>query len=285
MRKLRLPHRTLLLAFVVPFALVLFLTAAPPASAATQVEPPLTIVKPLTISSLSPAAGKLVTAEFAIRNDGANPMYLYHLGAAGRAPGCVDFNCPRVENFEIAEGVTLAPGQTYDYKEQRTFTVEGAYFFQLTYEVVVQQWSFVGDRIDVTVQPGLRLTQPLAVTPVHPAKNQQVPAQFEIANAGTEPITLGRLVVGARGPDCVPATWDCTRRPDYSFVNDLTLAPGESYEYSATRSFTENGRYWVQVSFIDEAGEWQQIGERIDFLVSDIGGVGIENLFLPLVQP
>jgi hypothetical protein len=284
MRKYLIVQPYLLLALVVSLALVLFAVPAPAASAATEAEPPLTIVKPLTITPLNPMAGKVVTAEFSIRNDGAEAVFLYQLGAAGRAPGCTDFSCSAVENFEIFKDVTIGPGETFDYKQQRIFLEEGVHFFQLTYEAIPREWRFIGDRVEVDVQPGLRLTQPLVLNPSAPAKDADVLATFELANAGTEPLSLARLVVGARGPDCVPADWSCTARPDHPAVDNLTLAPGEAYQYSATRAYADNGRYFVQVSFIGEAGVWEQIGERIQFLVSDIGGVGTENLYLPLVN-
>ena len=201
-----------------------------------QAEPPLTIVEPLTISSLSPSAGQLVTATFAVRNDGAEPIFLLHLLAAGRAPGCVDFGCPKVENFPVDADLTIAPGETYRYEAQRIFLPEGAYFFQLTYEVVATQWRFIGDRIGANVGPGLRLTQPLLLTPAEPAPGEPVLAQFELTNAGSVPISVSQLVAGARGPNCVPADWRCESRPDHAFVDNLVLDPGESYAYSATRA-------------------------------------------------
>jgi hypothetical protein len=284
MRKYLTVQPYFLLALVVSLALVWFAVPAPAASAATEAEPPLTIVKPLTITPLNPMAGKVVTAEFSIRNDGAEAVFLYQLGAAGRAPGCTDFSCSEVENFEIFKDVTIGPGETFDYKQQRIFLTEGVHFFQLTYEAIPRQWRFIGDRVEVDVQPGLRLTEPLVLNPSAPAKDAAVLATFKLANAGSEPLSFARLVVGARGPDCVPADWSCTARPDHPVVDNLTLAPGEAYQYSATRAYADNGRYFVQVSFIGEAGVWEQIGERIQFLVSGIGGVGTENLYLPLVN-
>ena len=70
-------------------------------------------------------------------------------------------------------------------------------------------------------------------------------------------------MVGARGPNCVPADWSCTSRPDFAQVNNFTLAPGEVYDYSASRTFAENGNYFFQVFFINALGQWEPIGERL----------------------
>lgn len=284
MRKLPIIYSLSLCALAMAGAVALLMWGTPTVQAAPAAEPPLTIVKPLTITPVNPSAGQLVTAEFAVRNDGTEPIFLLHLGAAGRAPGCVDFNCPRVVNFAIAEDVTIAPGATYTYQEQRTFLQEGAYFFQLTYEAVIYQWRFVGDRVDVNVVPGLNLSSPLVLTPVEPGLGESVQATFVLSNAGSSPITVRNLVVGARGPNCVPGDWSCTSRPDHPSVDNLTLAPGESYAYSAERSYSQNGRYFVQVSFIDEAGEWQQIGDLISFTVGDPNAQSAVFLYLPAVQ-
>jgi hypothetical protein len=265
--------------------LVTPVAAAPSAPIAPAADPLLTIVQPLTITPTAPEAGRVVTATFAVRNDGPAPVTFIQIGAGGRGPSCTNFQCGEVINFTLAKDVTLAPGETYNYSDQHIFLTEGAHFFSIVYEVVSADWRFPGSRVDITVAPGLRLDAPLVLTPDFPARNEVVTATFQLANAGTTPVTLARLVVGARGPDCVPATLDCTKRPDHAAIDNLTLAPGEVYSYAATRTYTENGRYFVQVFFISELGEWEAIGRRIDFVVSETGGVGAANLYLPLVQP
>ena len=274
-----------LLAVLIPVLLALFVAVATTASAAPGAAP-LTIVTPLTVTPPAPAAAlDVVTATFAVRNDGAQPLFLYHLGAGGRGPSCTNFQCGEVENFELAADVTLAPGQIYTYTESRIFVKEGLHFFQIVYETVPTEWQFIGSRVDMTVQPGLRLSQPLTLTPNNPARNAPVLAEFQLTNAGTEPFTTTALVVGARGPNCVPADWSCTLRPDFEQVNNLTLAPGAVYDYSATRTFSENGNYFFQVFFINVLGQWEPMGKRIQFTVSEVGGVGTESLYLPLVKP
>jgi hypothetical protein len=271
-----------LTAFAAPLAAA---PASPAGPAAPAADPALTIVQPLTITPATPEAGRPVTATFAVRNDGADPVTFIQIGAGGRGPTCTDFQCGEVINFDLAQNVTLAPGETFTYSDAHVFLTEGPHFFSIVYEVTTADWRFPGSRVDVTVAGGLRLTQPLVLTPANPARNEPVTATFQLANAGATPVTLARLVVGARGPDCVPATLDCTKRPDHALIENLTLAPGEVYAYQDTRTYTENGRYFVGVFFISELGEWESIGPRLDFMVSELGGVGAENLYLPLVQP
>lgn len=290
MRKSLAAQPYALLAVVIPLTLALLVVLSPitsaTASAAPTAEAPLTVVTPLTVTPLAPEAGtEVVTATFAVRNDGAQPLFLYHLGAGGRGPSCTDFKCGEIENFELAADVTLAPGETYTYTQQRVFVKEGTHFFQIVYETVPTEWQFLGDRVDMAVQPGLRLSTPLTLTPNNPARNASVTAEFELTNAGTRPLTTTALVVGARGPNCVPADWSCTSRPDFEQVDNFTLAPGEVYDYRASRTFAENGTYFFQVFFVNALGQWEPLGERLQFTVSEIGGVGTESLYLPLIQP
>jgi hypothetical protein len=286
MRKSLAARPYALLAVVIPLTLALLVVLSPTASAAPTAEAPLTVVNPLTVTPLAPEAGtEVVTATFAVRNDGAQPLFLYHLGAGGRGPSCTDFKCGEIENFELAADVTLAPGETYTYTQQRIFVKEGTHFFQVVYETVPTEWQFLGGRVDMTVQPGLRLSVPLTLTPDNPARNASVAAAFQLTNAGTEPFTTTTLVVGARGPNCVPADWSCASRPDFAEVGSFTLAPGEVYDYRASRTFAENGTYFFQVFFVNALGQWEPIGERLQFTVSEIGGVGTESLYLPLIQP
>lgn len=286
MRKPVITQPYFLLAVMVPIILALIIALAPTVSAAPGAAAPLTIVTPLALTPVAPQGGMdVVTATFAVRNDGTQPLFLYHLGAGGRGPSCTDFKCGEIENFELAANVTLAPGETYTYMQPRIFVNEGPYFFQIVYETVPAEWQFIGDRVDLAVEPGLRLTQPLTFTPNNPARNATVLAQFQLTNSGTETFTTTTLVVGARGPNCVPADWSCPSRPDFDVVNNFTLAPGEVYDYSASRTFAENGSYYFQVFFINALGQWETIGDRLRFTVSDIGGVGTASLYLPLVKP
>jgi hypothetical protein len=260
-------------------------TALPAAPARAAADPQLTVVQPLTLTTLTPETGRPVTATFAVRNDGPTAVTLIQIGAGGRGPSCTDFQCGDVINFDLAQNITIAPGETYTYADAHVFLTAGPHFFSIVYEETAADWRFIGSRVDVTLTPGLTLTTPLLLTPANPARNAVVTATFALANLGATPVTLARLVVGARGPDCVPATVDCTLRPDHPAVDNLTLAPGETYTYTATRTYTENGRYFVGVFFISELDEWESIGPRLNFMVSEIGGVGAENLFLPLIQP
>lgn len=285
MRKPMISQPYFLLALMVPITLALYVALAPGASAAPGAPAPLTIVTPLSLTPAAPEAGMdVVTATFTVRNDGTQPLFLYHLGAGGRGPTCTDFKCGEIENFDLAENVTLAPGETHIYTQPRIFVNEGPYFFQIVYETVPTEWQFIGDRVDMTVQPGLRLTQPLTFTPNNPARDATVQAQFQLTNNGTEPFTTTTLVVGGRGPNCVPADWSCPTRPDFNAVNNFTLAPGEVYNYNANRSFAENGNYYFQVFFINVLGQWETIGGRLRFTVSDVGGVGTESVYLPLIK-
>lgn len=78
-------------------------------------------------------------------------------------------------------------------------------------------------------------------------------ATFTITNRGGQSITFNRLLTGGRmdgDPNC---TLGC---PDFSSTGTLTLAPGQSYSYSGSRSFNRTGTYSYFVTYQKTDGSW-----------------------------
>jgi hypothetical protein len=78
-------------------------------------------------------------------------------------------------------------------------------------------------------------------------------ATFTISNRGGQSITFNRLLAGGRmdgDPNC---TLGC---PDFSSTGTLTLAPGQSYSYSGTRTFNRAGTYSYFVAYQKTDGSW-----------------------------
>jgi addiction module HigA family antidote len=79
--------------------------------------------------------------------------------------------------------------------------------------------------------------------------------------------------VGARGPNCTPGDWLCSRYQDFPFREQVTILAGQSYSYSGQRTFLEAGNYFAQISYESPAGAWYFPGIGITQyrLAQDIG--------------
>lgn len=79
-------------------------------------------------------------------------------------------------------------------------------------------------------------------------------AYFSITNRGGQSVTFNRLLAGGRmdgDPNCTQG--GC---PDFSSTGTLTLAPGQSYSYSGSRSFSRAGNYSIFVTYQKTDGSW-----------------------------
>ena len=112
----------------------------------------------------------------------------------------------------------------------------------------------------------LEIVSPLILTPSNPVAGQIVTTQFAVRNAGTQEIHLERLGVAGRGPGCID--WSCENYQDFPFHQHVSLAPGQTYTYSAQRIFLAEGGYFVRLSYESPSSVWSFLGDRINFYVS-----------------
>jgi len=123
--------------------------------------------------------------------------------------------------------------------------------------------------------PGeVRLVSELRLSNTSPRVGEKVTAEFTIRNVGGSPVTIQRMVAGARGPNARNAPNNGWSAPnvDFEAVTNLVLAPGETYTYRATRSFSTPGEYFAEAAWLPPTGEWQGIPpyQRVWFTVKDI---------------
>ncbi len=128
------------------------------------------------------------------------------------------------------------------------------------------------NRLIVTAAPEamqrtLIIVSSVSIAPSDPATGEMVSAEFTLQNIGDEPVTFLRLLAGGRGPDC--ADFTCSDFADYPAVENLTLAPNQSYSYQKTRTFWATGNYFAQVVYQSTTGSYHFIGERIDYTVEE----------------
>ena len=230
----------------------------------------LEAIQPLSLSPSNPLAGETVTAQFTIKNNSDQPITLDRLLVGVHGPNCSDWSCPNVADFPAIENRTLEPNEEFQYTQQRTFSEVGTgYFAEPTYMDAAGSWRQMGGRINFSVSPGVQVVEQLTLTPANPLINQTVTARYKVRNAGTRPITLRRLGVVARGPNC--SDWTCNTGGDFPQVENVTLAPAEEYVYSQQRSFSQPGSgYLAEPAFEDSNTWWFPLpgGNRVTFTVS-----------------
>lgn len=83
---------------------------------------------------------------------------------------------------------------------------------------------------------------------------------FQVVNNGMGPITLHALTIGVRGPGVTCHDKNTIRwaAPDVPFpaVTDLTLQPGQTYEYRGTRALYLPGTYFLEPVQQGTDGKW-----------------------------
>jgi hypothetical protein len=83
---------------------------------------------------------------------------------------------------------------------------------------------------------------------------------FQVLNNGTGPLTLRGLTIGVRGPGVTCRDKNTVRwsAPDVPFpaATNLTLQPGEKYEYRGSRAIYLPGTYFFEPVMQNTAGNW-----------------------------
>lgn len=227
----------------------------------------LEVVSDLNISPESPGSGETVRASFAVRNSGSEPVHLERLTAGGRGPGCEDWACQKYGDFPFHSDITIQPGATYTYNEERVFYEEGEYFVQIAYELTPGAWSLLGRRILFNVTTGLRILDALQLTPRTPHSAELVFADFTLVNLGAATQSYAKVGVAARGPDCQELEMACMKIVDYVYDESVNLGPGDTFRFHGSRVFAEPGSYFAQIAVQDQSGFWHQLGSPTVFAV------------------
>lgn len=219
------------------------------------VSPGLQVISPLTLTPSDPIAGELVTASYRIKNVGTRLITIPKLSVLARGPNCKDLGCAGWADFHLDENVALAPGQEYSYSRQRAFIPEGSgYFAEPGINDPNDWWSLFpgGARVGFTVAPGLQMQNELTITPPDPQAGEVVTAQYTLKNVGPRSVTLPKLGIMARGPDCTSSGWNCGEWSDFPPAGNVTILPGKHYTFVAQRPFLQVGSgYKAQPAYAD----------------------------------
>jgi hypothetical protein len=247
---------------------------------------PIQIIDPLTISPQDPLVGESITAHFRIKNISAQPITFARILVGSHGPNCTEWACNPVVDWPVVEAITIPPGQEFSYTKQRVFTEQGSnYFAQITYNNSSNQWFVLGNKLTFSVGAGIEISQPLTLSPTEPIANLPVTAAFKVRNNGNRSITLQKLSVEGRGPNCLYLT--CQNWAGFEVMSNITLPPGEEFSYSKITSYQSAcSGYFVQPMFADQNDWWYIIpgGSRLYFSV-DRGLELIEELTFNQITP
>lgn len=258
---------------------------ATPVSGNTNQPMRMMVVDGLQISSMAiQNDGRQVTATFKLRNLGSQTVTFKNLTVATRGPDSCSQNWGGVQaDFPRIISVTLPPGGDFTYRQARSFELPGLYFAEPTFQDSNGNWTGIWpwNRVGFSVADasngsipqsnclveagGLQLSSDTVKT------GQIITATLKVRNNTNQPITFKQLVVVARSLDSNRADDPAIFFPG---VADITLLPGQEYEYRQSRSFNQAGEYFTQVSLQNAAGSWVGVWPypRLKFRVLENGG-------------
>jgi hypothetical protein len=215
----------------------------------------LTLTAADTVSPASPFVNQSTTATFTVQNTGTGAITVQSFVAAGRDPSNANVD------FPATGAVTLQPGQSYTYSASRTFTTAGTYSTWPSWFDGTNWHNLAASNFTVQANsPGqLTITTAMALSPASPAVNQSDTATFTVTNTGGSAITAQYFLVGSRDPS--------NANVDFPASTSVTLQPGQSYTYSASRTFTTAGTYSAWPAWFDGVN-WNQLATPVNFTVT-----------------
>jgi hypothetical protein len=216
----------------------------------------LTLTSGIALSPASPFVNQATTATFTVQNTGTGALTVQSFVAAGRDPSNANVD------FPATGAVTLQPGQSYTYSASRSFATAGAYGTWPSWWDGTN-WHNLAAASNFTVQansPGVfTITTAMALSPASPAVNQSDTATFTVTNTGGSAIMAQYFLVGARDPS--------NGNVDFPASTSVTLQPGQSYTYSASRTFATAGTYSAWPAWFDGVN-WNQLAAPGNFTVT-----------------
>lgn len=88
---------------------------------------------------------------------------------------------------------------------------------------------------------GYKLSNQLSLSNTAPRVGETVTASFTLRNVGTSPLQIQDLAAGARQGHNWSGRWF-----DFPHTGEITLQPGEEYQYKRSQQFTITGDYFAE---------------------------------------
>lgn len=216
----------------------------------TTTLPTLRQTSSLTLSTYTAGQGESVTATFKLKNIGSRPAYLLNVCAAGRLG-------TKIVDFPHALNVVINPGATYTYSKTYAYSSLGSYYIYSSRRDWDYGWrsttkdpsTLVSARTLKVVAPSFAVTTSLGVTPTQGSNTMDVTATYTVKNVGSRIGKTKLLGVSVRNDGIY----------DFPFDSDISILPGASYSFSATKTFSKDGLYSCATVLKRLDGAWVTI--------------------------
>jgi hypothetical protein len=114
------------------------------------------------------------------------------------------------------------------------------------------------DAVAPSARPAhLSVSTALTITPSAPTAGAKTTVTFTVINDGGSPVTVEYFLAGARDSQ--------NKNVDFSASKQVTLQPGGTYAYSASRTF-EAGKHVAWPAYYD-GKDWHELGPHVSFEV------------------
>ena len=239
-----------------------------------EIQRDISITQRLTLSNTQPTSGEMVSAEFTIHNRSQNSYTFSKIGVSARGPQCYNLGCGKVVDFPQNGWIQLNPGQSFTYKQQRTFSASGDYFAQLAYQAQNGNWYSLDSAVNFKVvgsgasgsDGSVNIAQPLSLQTTTRRVNDIYYAQFSMRNDSGRSISYRQIGVAVRGPNC-GTSLSCGAIADFPYDKNITLAPGQTHTFRQWQQLTKAGSYFMQIAVLTSANRWEFIGNQTQFTV------------------
>jgi hypothetical protein len=204
------------------------------------VQPNPTITQTPTLSISTPRVGQNVTGTFVVHNYGDTAVNIGGVALAIRGPN-------KLNQDTTLKNVTIQPGQSYTYSDNRTFPTAGTYtawvtnyrngkWDDTTYPAV--ESSSIHRKISFTVLPSPTITKGPTLSIASPRVGQSVTGTFTIHNYGDTAVDPGKLALAIRGPKGLNRDMSLKSAP---------IPSGQDFAYSDSQTFSVPGTYtaWI----------------------------------------
>jgi hypothetical protein len=174
---------------------------------------------------------------------------------------------PSGENMDLplVSSGTLAAGAEYTYNQSITFPKPGRYSLYVSSYQDGFGWNEnspspqspdIVRKIAVDVKDSVTITQPLTVSIPNSRAGGTATATFKIKNFSSKSIEAGKLTASFRDSR--------GHNMDFPLTTYLTLAPGEEYSYSATRTLVNPDIYAGRIASFKNIGGWSESMPRVE---------------------
>ena len=221
----------------------------------------------------------MVTARAVVRNNSSLPIDLKLLYTGAQGPDCIDFTCTSTDptkwnDFPGQSNLTIEPGQQVEYRAQRMWLTAGdGYVAQLMYLDTLGGWHTLGGLQTLSVGQGLTFQSGLTISPSSPQAGELYTGRYTLRNNGPRPLTLPAVGVGGTSLDCDNDS--CQNSSGMAAYFDITIPPGGTYDYVASRSIDEPNHYYAEPFVLGGLPDWWMPltpvsgANRVTFTVGD----------------